>query len=87
MKLGRLVRLFNIIKTTENNDAGCVMSFPLCCGNYCLLIQNNAGHNVLMLLGVQAAREQMYNRQTRLDNRPLGQQRFHKVKLCSQMIM
>lgn len=59
MKLGRTVRLFNIIKTTENNDAGCVMSFPLCRGNYCLLIQNNAGHNVLMLLGVLAAGEEM----------------------------
>lgn len=69
MKLGRLVRLFNIIKTTENNDAGCVMSFPFCCGNYCLLIQNNAGHNVLMLLGVLAPVE-MCNRQTCLGNRP-----------------
>lgn len=44
MKLRRLMRLFNIIKTTENNDAGSVMGFPLCCGNCCLLIQNAAGH-------------------------------------------
>lgn len=70
MKLGRLVRLFNIIKTTENNNAGCVMSFPLGCGNYCLLIQNNADHNGLMPLGELAVGEEMYNRQTWLGNRP-----------------
>lgn len=70
MKPGRLARLFNIIKTTENNDAGHIMSFPLCCGNYCLLIQNNAGHNVLMLLGALAPGEGMYNRRTWLGNRP-----------------
>lgn len=70
MKLGTLVWLFNIIKTTENNDAGSVMSFLLFCGNYCLLIQNNAGHNVLMLLSVLAAEEEMYNRQAWLANRP-----------------
>lgn len=70
MKLGRLLRLFNIIKTTENNDAGSVMSFPLCSGNYCLLIQNKAGHNALMVLCVLAAGEEIYDGQTRLVNRP-----------------
>lgn len=84
MKLGSLVvRLFNIIKTTENNNVGCVMSFSLCCGNYCLLIQNYADHNVLMPLGELAAGEEMYNRQTWLGNRPLVSRGFIGW-LCSQ---
>lgn len=70
MKLGRLLRLFNIIKTTENNDAGGAMSFPLCSGNYCLLRQNKAGHSALMVLCVLAAGEEICDGQTRLGNRP-----------------
>lgn len=69
MKLGRPVRLFNLIKTTENNDADSVMGFPLCCFNYCLLTENTAGLNVLMLPGAQAAGDEIYNRQTWLGNR------------------
>lgn len=68
MKLGRLGRLFNIIKTTEHNKAGCVMSSPLCYCNRRLLIHNNAGnagYNVLTLLDVLAEGEKTFNHKTR----------------------
>lgn len=70
MEQGILLRLFNIIKTTENNNADSVMSIRLYHGNYCLLIQNNVGHNVLMLQGALTAGEEIFSHQTWLGNRP-----------------